>query len=111
LMHAQLERLGPPDFDEADHETARKFQETFSQEDILSTYKRFNVMPKKGQALCDSIFPPESGDGSIVGSTDVGTVSWVVPTVQMRGATYSDGLDSHRPACQSGSRGGRQGRP
>lgn len=57
LMHAQLERLGPPDFDEADHETARKFQQTFSQEDILSSYKRFNVMPKKGQALCDSIFP------------------------------------------------------
>jgi aminobenzoyl-glutamate utilization protein B len=95
LMHAQLERLGPPDFDEADHETARKFQETFSQEDILSSYKRFNVTPKKGQALCDSIFPPESGDGSIVGSTDVGTVSWVVPTVQMRGATYAIGTPGH----------------
>ncbi|MBB3237493.1 M20 family metallopeptidase [Phyllobacterium endophyticum] len=95
LMHAQLERLGPPNFDEADHETARKFQETFSQEDILSSYKRFNVTPKKGQALCGSIFPPQSGDGSIVGSTDVGTVSWVVPTVQMRGATYAIGTPGH----------------
>jgi aminobenzoyl-glutamate utilization protein B len=95
LMHAQLERLGPPNFDEADHETARKFQETFSQEDILSSYKRFNVTPKKGQALCDGIFPPDSGDGSIVGSTDVGTVSWVVPTVQMRGATYAIGTPGH----------------
>ena len=95
LMHAQLERLGPPDFDEADHETARKFQGTFSQEDIASSYKRFNVTPKKGQALCDGIFPPESGDGSIVGSTDVGTVSWVVPTVQMRGATYAIGTPGH----------------
>lgn len=95
LMHSQLERLGPPDFNEADHEAARKFQETFSQEDIASSYKRFNVTPKKGQALCDSIFPPESGDGSIVGSTDVGTVSWVVPTVQMRGATYAIGTPGH----------------
>ena len=95
LMHSQLERLGPPDFDEADHETARKFQETLSQEDIASSYKRFNIMPKKGEALCDSIFPPESGDGSIVGSTDVGTVSWVVPTVQMRGATYAIGTPGH----------------
>ena len=95
LMHAQLERLGPPDFDAADRETARKFQETFSQEDIASSYKRFNVTPKKAQALCDSIFPPESGDGSIVGSTDVGTVSWVVPTVQMRGATYAIGTPGH----------------
>ena len=53
------------------------------------------MTPKKGQALCDSIFPPESGDGSIVGSTDVGTVSWVVPTVQMRGATYAIGTPGH----------------
>ncbi|HMF66976.1 MAG TPA: M20 family metallopeptidase, partial [Phyllobacterium sp.] len=95
LMHSQLERLGPPDFDAADNQTARKFQETFSQEDIASSYKRFNITPKKGQALCDSIFPPESGDGSIVGSTDVGTVSWVVPTVQMRGATYAIGTPGH----------------
>jgi aminobenzoyl-glutamate utilization protein B len=95
LMHSQLERLGPPDFDQADHDTALKFQETFSKEDIASSYKRFNVVPKKGQALCDSIFPPESGDGSIVGSTDVGTVSWVVPTVQMRGATYAIGTPGH----------------
>ncbi|MRG57568.1 amidohydrolase [Phyllobacterium sp. SYP-B3895] len=95
LMHSHLERLGPPAFDEHDHAIARKFQETFSQEDIASSYKRFDVTPKKGQALCDSIFPPESGDGAIVGSTDVGTVSWVVPTVQMRGATYAIGTPGH----------------
>jgi aminobenzoyl-glutamate utilization protein B len=95
LMHSQLERLGPPDFSDADHETARKFQRTFSPEDIADSYRRFNVLPKEGQALCDSIFPPQSGDGSIVGSTDVGTVSWVVPTVQMRGATYAIGTPGH----------------
>jgi aminobenzoyl-glutamate utilization protein B len=95
LMHSHLERLGPPDFNEDDHETARKFQETFSPEDIADSYRRFNIVPKKGQALCDSIFPRESGDGSIVGSTDVGTVSWVVPTVQMRGATYAIGTPGH----------------
>ena len=36
-----------------------------------------------------------SGDGTLVGSTDVGTVSWVVPTVQMRGATYAVGTPGH----------------
>jgi aminobenzoyl-glutamate utilization protein B len=30
-----------------------------------------------------------------VGSTDVGTVSWVVPTVQMRGAVYAVGTPGH----------------
>jgi aminobenzoyl-glutamate utilization protein B len=48
-----------------------------------------------GVPLCDTIFPPESGDGTLVGSTDVGTVSWVVPTVQMRGATYAVGTPGH----------------
>ncbi len=95
LMHKHLQRLGPPPFDAADHETARKFQETFSAEDISASYGRFGLNPKKGVALCDGIFPPESGDGTIVGSTDVGTVSWVVPTVQMRGATYAIGTPGH----------------
>jgi len=95
LMHANLERLGPPVFDQADHDAAKKFQETFSPEDIASSYHRFGLTPKKGQALSDLIFPPNAGDGTIAGSTDVGTVSWVVPTVQMRGATYAIGTPGH----------------
>jgi aminobenzoyl-glutamate utilization protein B len=94
-MHAQLERLGPPAFDEADRSTARKFQATFTAEDIASSYARFNLKPKKDEPLCDRIVPLYAGDGSMVGSTDVGSVSWVVPTVQMRGATYAIGTPGH----------------
>jgi aminobenzoyl-glutamate utilization protein B len=94
-MFSNLERLGPPVFDDADRETARKFQQTFSAEDIAASYGRFSLKPKKGQALCEEIFPLNAGDGTLVGSTDVGTVSWVVPTVQMRGATYAIGTPGH----------------
>ena len=94
-MFTQLERLGPPVFDVADHAAAAKFQETFSSEDIAASYGRFGLKPKKGLSLCDSIFPLGGGDGTLVGSTDVGTVSWVVPTVQMRGATYAIGTPGH----------------
>lgn len=94
-MHAQLERLGPPVFDESDRATARKFQATFTPEDIASSYARFNLKPKKDEPLCDLIVPLYAGDGSMVGSTDVGSVSWVVPTVQMRGATYAIGTPGH----------------
>ena len=31
----------------------------------------------------------------MMGSTDVGDVSWVVPTVQARGATYAIGTPGH----------------
>ncbi|PDT82701.1 M20 family metallopeptidase [Sinorhizobium sp. BJ1] len=95
LMHSHLERLGPPVFDDADRETAARFQETFSAEDIAASFERFGLKLRKGVSLCDTIFPPESGNGTLVGSTDVGTVSWVVPTVQMRGATYAIGTPGH----------------
>ncbi len=95
LMHSHLERLGPPVFDDTDRETAAKFQETFSADDIAASFERFGLKLRKGVALCDTIFLPESGNGTLVGSTDVGTVSWVVPTVQMRGATYAIGTPGH----------------
>ncbi len=95
LMFANLERLGPPVFDDNDRATARAFQATMSAEDIASSYARFGLKPKKNQPLCEEIFPLYAGDSTIVGSTDVGSVSWVVPTVQMRGATYAIGTPGH----------------
>ncbi|OCO98973.1 MULTISPECIES: M20 family metallopeptidase [unclassified Ensifer] len=95
LMHRQLEHLGPPRFDEDDRRMAARFQETFTNEDIASAFERFGLKLRRGVSLCDTIFPPENGAGTLVGSTDVGTVSWVVPTVQMRGATYAIGTPGH----------------
>ncbi|MCQ8780572.1 M20 family metallopeptidase [Mangrovibrevibacter kandeliae] len=95
LMHRELERLGPPVFDAEDEAFARQIQATLTPEDIKSAFARFGLKPRTDIALCDAIFPPESGDGTHVGSTDVGTVSWVVPTVQMRGATYAIGTPGH----------------
>jgi len=95
LMHQNLERLGPPVFDEQDRAFAAEIQKTLTDEDIKSSFARFGMKPRMNVPLCDTIFPPESGDGTLVGSTDVGTVSWVVPTVQMRGATYAIGTPGH----------------
>jgi aminobenzoyl-glutamate utilization protein B len=95
LMHTHVERLGPVPFDDDDRTFAAKIQATLTEEDIVSSFARFGLKPRKGVPLCDTIFPPESGDGTFVGSTDVGTVSWVVPTVQMRCATYAIGTPGH----------------
>ena len=95
LMHANLERLGPPPFDDTDRAFAADIQATLTPQDIASAFKRFGLTPRPGVVLCDTIVPPESGDGTLVGSTDVGTVSWVVPTVQARGATYAVGTPGH----------------
>lgn len=95
LMHGLIQRLGLPLFNDTDRATAAKFQNTFSPADIAASFSRFGLPIRSGVSLCDVIFPPGSGDGTIVGSTDVGTVSWVVPTVQMRGATYAIGTPGH----------------
>ena len=94
LMHQNLQRLGPPVFDAQDNAFAAEIQRTLTEEDIKSSFARFGLKPRTSP-LCDAIVPPESGDGTLVGSTDVGTVSWVVPTVQMRGATYAIGTPGH----------------
>ncbi|WP_417811066.1 M20 family metallopeptidase [Thalassospira alkalitolerans] len=95
LMYRKLEALGPPQFDAADRAFAEEIRSTLSEQDIRAAYARFGLPVKLDVPLCDIIFPPENGDGRHVGSTDVGTVSWVVPTVQMRGATYAIGTPGH----------------
>jgi aminobenzoyl-glutamate utilization protein B len=94
VMHEALMRLGPPPFDEDDRKLASAFQKTFTQEEINAAFTRFGLSARD-LPLCDQIYPLGGGDGSQVGSTDVGTVSWKVPTVQMRGATCAVGTPFH----------------
>ncbi|MBS7812810.1 M20 family metallopeptidase [Roseococcus pinisoli] len=94
LMQDNLDRLGPPPFDAEDLATAKKFQDTLSKEDIASAFRKMG-MPHIDAALTDAIVPLDSRRAPMVGSTDVGDVSWVVPTVQARGATHAIGTPLH----------------
>jgi aminobenzoyl-glutamate utilization protein B len=94
-MQDALERLGPPQFDDADKKLAAKFQATLTDEDIRSAYRRVGLPPQKEKSLCDVVVPLDAKPAPMMGSTDVGDVSWVVPTVQARGATYAIGTPGH----------------
>ncbi|MCG8158173.1 amidohydrolase [Brenneria goodwinii] len=94
-MHEHLLTLGPIEFDEQDRQFAAKFQAAMTAEDITSSYARFGLKPQPGQALHEEVYPLYSPDPAFIGSTDVGTVSWVVPTVQVRCATYAIGTPAH----------------
>ena len=50
---------------------------------------------RKGLPLCDFIVPYGTKGAPMMGSTDVGDVSWVVPTVQARVATHAIGTPGH----------------
>jgi aminobenzoyl-glutamate utilization protein B len=93
-MFDNLQRLGPPPFDAADREFAEAIRRTVEQADIDSAHQRFGI-PVTAAPLCDRIVPLEAKGSGMVGSTDVGDVSWAVPTVQMRGATYAIGTPGH----------------
>ena len=95
LMHDNFMRLGPPDFDDADRALAAKFQATLTKEDIAAAHYRHGLKVEAGKVLCDQIVPIETEGSGGVGSTDVGDVSWVVPTVQARGATCAIGTPFH----------------
>ena len=94
LMQDSLDRLGPPPFDAEDRRRAAEFQATLSEEDISSAFRKVGL-PQTDASLADSIVPLDSKRAPMIGSTDVGDVSWVVPTVQARGATHAIGTPLH----------------
>ncbi|TNC15949.1 amidohydrolase [Methylobacterium terricola] len=93
-LHANLMRLGPPPFDAEDRAFAEQIRATLTREDIVSAHRRFGV-PVTDAPLCDTVVPLGANGERMMGSTDVGDVSWAVPTVQARGATYAIGTPGH----------------
>ena len=86
--------MAPP-FDGADRKYAADIQATLSAEDIASSYARIAMPVKKDTPLCNFVVPYGTKGAPMIGSTDVGDVSWVVPTVQARCATVAIGTPGH----------------
>jgi aminobenzoyl-glutamate utilization protein B len=94
-LHANLERLGPPPFTAEDRDFAAAIQKTLREEDVVAAYRRHGLPVEKDKPLHDAIVPVSSKGAGMIGSTDVGDVSWKVPTVQARGATWAVGTPAH----------------
>ncbi len=94
-MHRNLEALGPPPFDAEDRAFAARIQATLSDDDIAASYAMAGLRETDRKPLADFIAPDTTPIVALPGSTDVGDVSWVVPTVQMWGANYAIGTPFH----------------
>jgi len=94
-MQRALDALGPVPFDEADTLFAKAIRETLTEEDIAATFRRIGMEPDLDLPLCDFIAPLDRRGQGGDGSTDVGDVSWAVPTVQARVATCALGTPLH----------------
>ena len=94
-VYRNMQRLGPVPFDAADRSYAAKIQATLGAEDIDSSYRRVGLPIKEDAPLCDFLVPLDAVGEPMIGSTDVADVSWTVPTVEARVATYAIGTPGH----------------
>jgi aminobenzoyl-glutamate utilization protein B len=93
-LHGIMEELGPPHFDEADKDFAGKIRATLTEQDIASVYRSIGMDPTD-RPLADFLVPLDAKRNPQIGSTDVGDVSWVVPTVQVHSPTVAIGTPFH----------------
>ncbi len=68
---------------------------TLSDEEIASCYRKTGIKPAKPKPLSDYIIPLDTHGEVMIGSTDVGDVSWVLPTVQAHIPTMAIGTPGH----------------
>lgn len=93
-LHRIMEELGPPHFDAEDEDFARKIRATLTEKDIASVYHAIGMDPTD-RPLADFLVPLDAKRNPLVGSTDVGDVSWVVPTAQVHAPTVAIGTPFH----------------
>jgi aminobenzoyl-glutamate utilization protein B len=93
-LHRIMEELGPPHFDDTDKNFAEKIRSTLTEKDIETVYHAIGMDPTD-RPLADFLVPMDAKRNPQIGSTDVGDVSWVVPTVQVHAPTVAIGTPFH----------------
>ncbi|MEE1622404.1 amidohydrolase [Zafaria sp. J156] len=96
-LEGVLRQIGPVPFDAEDQQTAARFAAGLDAREISGAKRLVGWQVTDGRALHDGIAPflPEQPRPQMTGSTDVGDVSWVVPTVQISSATAALGTPFH----------------
>ncbi|MEI4473648.1 amidohydrolase [Frigidibacter sp. MR17.24] len=95
LMDGHIQRLGAPDFDAEDGAFAEAIRDTLTPEHVADTFRRAGRPIDRALPLADFVVPLGTAPRISSGSTDVGDVSWAVPTVQAWVATCAIGTPFH----------------
>ncbi|WP_280166058.1 M20 family metallopeptidase [Priestia aryabhattai] len=85
VMYRSFQELGIPEHDEEELQLAKKIHSTLSEQERNRTKKP--IQNVKDEALSRWLDPYE-GPLPLYGSTDVGDVSWITPTVQCTTACF-----------------------
>lgn len=102
ILYEKLVETGAGEFTEEEQKFAENMWQTFSEEEkknAIPAMKGFGYQGDgkefTGKYLADTISPYQPSDEILMGSTDVGDVSWVVPTAQLSSATAVIGTSLH----------------
>lgn len=94
VLQANLERLGAPSWTPEEKAFASRIQATLTEAELAND----RLPPAEGTdegPLHTAIRAYQDVPGPGGGSTDVGDVSWVTPTAQLRAATWAIGTPGH----------------
>lgn len=104
VLGESFNEIGVPKYTEEEKQYLQKFKNTAAKENLDNFFVPEEIRDKrkfkkdmKEQPICSYIIEHEHKDGvsASSGSTDVGDVSWVVPTAQIRTACFAYGVDAH----------------
>lgn len=98
VMHKHLTGIGVPAYDEADRQYAEAIRNTLTPEELDAAFvgvDQETAAALKDKAISDLILPLAEREIKMLSSTDVGDVSWVVPTMQCRTACWALGTPIH----------------
>nr|WP_315594138.1 amidohydrolase [uncultured Cupriavidus sp.] len=94
LMYERMQALGPTPFDEIDRAFAARMQAVISGEEAKASLEIFGAQRLSG-VLHEGVLPVDVMPAVLSASTDVGDVSWVVPTARCLGACFALGTPFH----------------
>ncbi|WP_103104331.1 M20 family metallopeptidase [Brevibacillus reuszeri] len=121
VMYSNFTELGVPEFDQNEKEFARQIRTTIPDSDKNSELQMIaKVLGAKGKGMAEqlkeqelsSILMPLMPAARLMsGSTDVGDVSWIIPTVQCSTTCFAMGTQLHswQAVAQGGTSIGHKG--
>lgn len=97
VMYKNLTAIGVPTYDEFDQKYAKEIRDSLSPEDREAAFAGMDKQTAaklKDKHIAD-VIPPLTKETLLSGSTDVGDVSWIVPTIQCMTACWALGTPFH----------------
>ncbi|MGD9048661.1 MAG: amidohydrolase [Anaerolineae bacterium] len=112
LLLQKMRLVGTPEYTEKELELADQLQDSFPPGSIEKGRERHKLAPDETrEPLLDAIFEPRDKGEVVGGSTDVGDVSYIVPTAQITTVCHAFGTPGHswQAVVTSGSSIGHKG--